>query len=599
MGDAALAHMSPPSRRPLSTSFLAVSLFAGAPFFEWCHHDHPHDDGDTGGGGDTAQGGFAEGGASEGGAAQGGAAEGGSGGGSGGQSPTVRPALAVVVDFADVGLEDWYGPGFRDVDALSDQLHDMEAHWSFLSRGLEEMRWDIVRVTLSKPLSATAYPDWVAFRDETVTLAKQQIDVADYDIDGDGVVDTLWAIATTMGTSPPYLIGGASRNQGANIFVDGQDSGSVVSHATGNFNHEVGHTRGLPDMYGDYGSLSDLTLMASSWPTPANDFAAFERVRLGWVTAEVVEHTTADLQLLDANDHDSALRIPTARPEEYFLLEYRKRPTSGFGSSMAFDVDGVAVYHVLEGSSQWVDPPLVKLEPADGTTQANLVPEHDDFAYPGNPGMTSPFVLHTYFGGDDLFRLENLRWSGSAGIAFDLVELSSGSGSAPNLVDNPSFESGTDGWTTGAWMPANATFEWGSLGANGSAHSAFMASDIPNDAEWRTTVNGLTLGRAYATCGSVRGQDVTDGVGASMSISQTFEQTAGLHGTFDFTRVCAVVSGLGSTTTVACRLGGFGSTSSGQMWCDDVSLTPLDAVFAAPSGLGPLEQEGVEPIGSP
>jgi hypothetical protein len=210
------------------------------------------------------------------------------------------------------------------------------------------------------------------------------------------------------------------------------------------------------------------------------------------------------------------------------------------------------------------------------------MPEPDDFAYPGNPDMVEPFVGRTYFGGDEVFRLENVQWTGSSSLRFDVVVAPEGMGSAPNLVDNPSFEGGTTGWTGSAYLPASASFDWASIGANGSGHSASLASDVSNDVELFTEVDGLTPGRAFYLCGYLRVEDVVDGTGATMSISQTFTQTAGLHGTSDFTRVCTVVTDLGTTTNVACRLGGFGSTSSGQMWCDDVSLTPLEPVFSAP-----------------
>jgi hypothetical protein len=490
----------------------------------------------------------------------------------------------VIVDFADASLEDWQGPGFNNETEIRTQLDAMEAHWLFLSRGLEPIQWDLIRIRLPENLSDTAYADFNAFRDAAVLLAKQQLSVADYDANGDGVIDTMWLVVSNNGTSPPYLVGGASQNQGANDFVDGQDSGSVIAGATGNFNHEVGHTRGLPDLYGTYDSLQDLTLMSSSWPLPPNDFSAYERVHLGWVVPQIVT-TTTTASLPSANTHLAAIKVPTARPEEYFLLEYRQRPQTGFGSAAPFDFNGIAVYHVLEGSNQDLDPPLVKLEPADGTTASSLTPAPTDFAYPGNPAMPCPFVLRTYFGGDPVFQLQNLAWTSDGSISFDLTILSSGIGSAPNLISNSTFESGTAGWITGGFQPQLASFTWAALGANGSAHSISVTSATANDVEWSTPVTGLTAGRNFFMCGFLRGEDITDGAGGSISISATFIQTAGLHGTFDFTRECAVVTAFAPSMDVACRLGGFGATSNGTLWCDDVTLRPLTPVFS--TGIAP------------
>jgi hypothetical protein len=489
-----------------------------------------------------------------------------------------RRAVAVIVDFADATLEDWQGPGFNTEGEVRAQLDAMEAHWLFLSRGLEPIQWDLIRIRLPENLTDTAFPGFNEFRDAAVTLAKQQLTTADYDANADGVIDTMWLVVSNNGTRPPYLVGGASQNAGANDFVDGQDSDSVIGGVTGNFNHEVGHTRGLPDLYGRYDSVQDLTLMSSSWPLPPNDFSAYERVHLGWVVPQTITASTR-ASLPSANTHLAAIKVPTARPEEYFLLEYRQRPQTGFGSAAPFNFDGIAVYHVFEGSNQDLDPPLVKLEPADGTTATTLTPAPTDFAYPGNPAMLCPFVLRTYFGGDPVFQLQNLARLPDGSIAFDLTILSSGIGSAPNLIANSTFESGTAGWITGGFQPQLATFTWAALGANGSGHSLSINAPVENDVEWSTPVSSLTAGRNLFMCGFVRGAGITGGAGGSISISGTFIQTAGLHGTFDFTRECAVVTAFASTMSVACRLGGFAATTSGSLWCDDVSLVPLTPVF--------------------
>lgn len=489
----------------------------------------------------------------------------------------------MIVDFANARLEDWPGPGFNNEQEIRTQLTAMETHWAFLSRGTESIRWDLIRVRLPENLSDTAYADFNVFRDAAVTLAKKQVNVADYDANNDGVIDTMWLVVSNNGTRPPYLIGGASQNAGANVFVDGQDSDSVIGGHTGNFNHEVGHTRGLPDIYGRYDSLQDLTVMSSSWPLPPNDFSAFERIRLGWVVPQIVTASTSAKLPLGL----AAIKVPTARPEEYFLLEYRQRPPSGFGSAAPFNFNGIAVYHVLEGSNQDLDPPLIKLEPADGTTASNLTPAPTDFAYPGNPAMPCQFVLRTYFGGDPVFELENFAWTSDGAISFDVTILSSGIGSAPNLITNSTFESGTTGWITGGFQPQLATFTWASVGANGSTHSVSVASAASNDVEWSTPVSALPLARNTFMCGYLRGANIVDGAGGSISISGTFLQTAGYHGTFDFTRACAVVTTFATNMSVACRLGGFASTSSGTLWCDDVTLFLLNRVFSTTTTLPP------------
>ena len=345
----------------------------------------------------------------------------------------IRRALAVITDFQDRHFEDFGGAGMRSEDDLSRQLRQMEDHWAFLSRGLEVIRWEILRVELPYS-SSDADPDpfdgnWVRFREAAARELLKQVQIADYDVNGDGALDVSWLVVSHGGLEITSAIGGSSRNLGVNMFVDGQASLSITSGATGNFNHEVAHLLGLPDTYGTYDTLHGLTLMSYSWPVPPHDFSAFERVRLGWVTPLQVTQTARSLWLPSAHDAMAAVVVPTGRPDEYFLLEYRRRPPSGYGSSSALEYNGLVVYHVLEGSNNFSYPPLVQLEPADGSNTYDGVLHLDDFLYPGNPALIDPddperlrpMIARSYFGSrPEIFRIENVAWR-DGGIAFDIV----------------------------------------------------------------------------------------------------------------------------------------------------------------------------------
>ena len=111
----------------------------------------------------------------------------------------IRTALAVVTDFADRRLEDYAGAGMNTVEDVSLVLRAMEAHWAWLSRGRERIRWDIIRVTLTQPCVADAFSGWVQFRDTAADLVRQQVDVADYDVQGDGTIDSAWLIVSAGG----------------------------------------------------------------------------------------------------------------------------------------------------------------------------------------------------------------------------------------------------------------------------------------------------------------------------------------------------------------------------------------------------------------
>lgn len=106
--------------------------------------------------------------------------------------------------------------------------------------------------------------------------------------------------------------------------------------------------------------------------------------------------------------------------DEYLLIEYRKRPASGYGSQNPF-FNGLAAYHILEGSSMWQDPAIVELEPADGSISHEDGLHQTDFVYPENPDLVHPMVVRSYFGDAlEVFRIENVSWR-DGGLAFDVV----------------------------------------------------------------------------------------------------------------------------------------------------------------------------------
>lgn len=504
---------------------------------------------------------------------------------------TRRRALAVITDYADTRLEDWNGPGFNSTPEVRRTLDQMEAHWEWLSHGKENMDWDIIRVTLPVNRSAGAYAGWPEFRDAVATLIRQQVDVSRYDANDDGVIDSAWVIVANQDSGFDYLIGGASSHAGVNLFVDGQASLSVVVNAYGNFNHELGHTLGLPDLYGPYDTVHYLTLMSDSWPVPPNDFTAYERSLMGWLTPRTLAPGRHTVTLRNASRHFDAVRIPTGREGEYFLIEYRKRPDSGFGSSAPFH-NGLAVYHVLENSSQWIDPPLLKLVPADGRIAAGDAPQLTDFAYPGNPDQQQPLLLRSHFGGVPVAALEDLRWEGEA-LRFDIKVLPPLPDALTHLVlrnrlQNPSFEAGKrlpEAWTPESFTP-DALFARVGFIADAGRHSARITSPTPNDARWIQSPANLVPGQAYQFCGSLRGRDIethpTALVGANVSVMGGFERSRSLAGDFDWTPACVVFQPQGTSVTLACRLGFHGSVVSGRLWCDRMTLYPLRSAFGPP-----------------
>lgn len=495
-----------------------------------------------------------------------------------------RRGLAVIADFSDTRLEDWSGDGVRNVAQLSTQLRRMEDHWAWLSGGLEDFRWDIIRVTLPTSLSPDAYPDLNTYREALAALIRQQVNVPNYDANRDGVIDSAWVIASNHGEFYGYMAGGTSLNGGVNLFVDIQNSLSLVVGATGNFNHELAHTLGVPDLYGTYDTLHYLTVMSDSWALPPQGFTAYERQALGWLRPRSIESGSRNVHLKLSKGHKGdAVRIDSVNPNEYFLIEYRRRPDSGFGSN-APAYNGLAVYHVLEGSNQWTDPPLLKLEAADGFIAAGTPPGLTDFLFIDNLSMKRPLVLKSYFGGAEVFRIDNLFWAGPEGLGFNVVVAPKG---APvNLLANPSFEQG-NGTTVASWMPdawvPTASFARDQQVTHEGRYSVSIQALTENDARWTQDLTGLVPGRSYQLCGWLKGENIVTGpgapVGANVSLLGGFVASESFSGTFDWNRACVTFQAESSTVTAACRIGFYSSTVTGRLWCDEMSLTPLNSAF--------------------
>jgi M6 family metalloprotease-like protein len=501
--------------------------------------------------------------------------------------PKLYRGIGVIADFADRKLEQFTGDGIQSPADLRAQLDQMQAHWAWLSRGREQYQWDIVRVTLPVNLTPTAYAGWWEYRDAVVSEVKKVAPLATYDGDHDGDYDALWVIVSNSGEYYDYQMGGASWNNGAHVFVDEQGSLSIQVSATGNFNHELGHLRGLPDVYGPYSTIHQLSIMADSWAVPPNDFSAFDRTKLGWASVTNVTRSTTGIVLPSANEQMSVVRIPTSREQEYFLIENRVRPASGYAST-GDPYSGLVVWHVLENSDQWQNPPLLAVVPADGVISPNENFNPQDLLYPGNPVMRNPFVARSYFGNQEVFRIRNLT-STTAGLKFD-VTLSTQT--STNLLANGGAEAGSTAptaWTTGGWKPWEGVFTWASGVAHSGSRSLMLSAPTSNDIQWEQTLSNLVAGQSYSYCGWVKGENLSSAggdIGANLSVywvdangnGQANAQGGGL-GTYDWKKICVVFSAPQSTMTFQCRIGHWGQDLTGTGYCDDLTLEGIYPAF--------------------
>lgn len=164
--------------------------------------------------------------------------------------------------------------------------------------------------------------------------------------------------------------------------------------------HEFGHLLGLPELYapsgrthegiGVWGLMGQGTWVGRGDHPPHPE--AWSKVQLGWADVETIERTRRGITLRPIEEEPRVLRVPIdpARPDEYYLLEYRRR----IGADARLPGEGLLVWHVDDGRRSFrhaqIDPKhkLLHLVEADGRGDLDLGLPHG-----GNRGdATDPWV---------------------------------------------------------------------------------------------------------------------------------------------------------------------------------------------------------------
>jgi M6 family metalloprotease-like protein len=202
---------------------------------------------------------------------------------------------------------------------------------------------------------------------EAINKADKDVNFADYDNDGDGVVDgvyviyagygeeagasanTIWAHAWSI--TPLTKDGKTVSKYSCSAELRNNSGTSITS--IGVICHEFGHVMGAPDYYdvdygtgGEYIGTGKWDIMADgSWnnngDTPAGHNPYTKISKYAWATS--TELTTAgSYSLADALTNKSFYRINSTTTNEYWLLENRQK--SGFDN--AIPGHGLLIYHV-------------------------------------------------------------------------------------------------------------------------------------------------------------------------------------------------------------------------------------------------------------
>ncbi len=274
-----------------------------------------------------------------------------------------RRALIILVQYKDIKLlkskEDFQRlfneEGYQEDGAMG-SIHD---YYQWASYGQLDLKSDIVGpYTAEHPMSYYGGNTGVGGSDknpyalfsEAINYAIKEVDLADYDADGDGYVDNIHIIYAGYGEEA-----GASSNAiwahemtFRTITVQGMkiDRYSCAPELRGNRGngisrigphcHEIGHALGAMDFYdtdyetgGNYAGTGKWDIMASgSWNNdgiaPA-DFNPYVKVyNFGWTEAKTLIPDTINVIGVSSNK-GNIYRINTGTSNDYFLLENRNQ----------------------------------------------------------------------------------------------------------------------------------------------------------------------------------------------------------------------------------------------------------------------------------
>ena len=303
----------------------------------------------------------------------------------------------------------------------------------------------------------------VAMITEALRMIEDQIDLREFDNDGDGVLDGLTVIH--QGTGQEMTGSSADIWSHSSEIIGLTIDGIAVKRYTiqpeqqreekitniGVICHEFGHNLGAPDFYdtdygqsgGTYGGTGVWDIMGGgAWngdngSQPAA-FNMWQKWQYGWITPTELTAATRISNMPSSRLGTAAYKINTTVPGEYFILENRQREGS-FGTPLPGS--GLLIYHIDENLiSQSVEQNTLNAQyPQAAYTvcaNAGTDPSSSSFSYgdvttagtpfPGSTGITafSDATLpscKSRSGRHSYFALKNITETGGT-ISFDFIK---------------------------------------------------------------------------------------------------------------------------------------------------------------------------------
>lgn len=284
-----------------------------------------------------------------------------------------RRLLMLLINYADTSpvysSEDFNaymnGEGFGGIGSFRDYY--LKNSYGALDITTTVSRW----ITLSRPKSYYGADGAVAMIAEALSSLEGEMDLRQFDNDGDGVLDGLAVIHQGAGQEAS---GSISDIWSHSSTIYNMEFGGVqvrrytiqpeILATTGGMStigvmcHEFGHNLGAPDFYdtdysssgGEFCGTGVWDLMGSgAWNGNKGDRPAginmWQKIQLGWVTPHMLTESEEIASVAPASEEPQAYRFDTTVPNEYFILENRQQ-TGEF--DVALPSHGLIIYHVSE-----------------------------------------------------------------------------------------------------------------------------------------------------------------------------------------------------------------------------------------------------------
>src|SRR5437879_2846473 len=382
------------------------------------------------------------------------------------QTTGVARIVVLLIDFTDVAHDPSHDGPYFDVrmNAAGGSAHSVGSYYQEVSRGALTVNATVIPMWFhsTHPMSDYGADSATGVDDangpiyrlvtEAVRAADATVNFAQFDTNGDGVVDHLmvvhagagqesspsnkdliwshrWAVLdadpTTPGSQPLTV-------DGVQVYGYTMESEDFV---IGTVAHEFGHDLGLPDLYDTDGSSAgagiwDIMSLGSWTGAPAGSspahMSAWSLIRLGWVTPTDV--TTAQvgtaIDAVETSGKVFRLSLP-GTTSEYFLIENRQP----IGFDAALPGSGLLIWHVDDSrtSNDQDNHRLLDLEEADEGVSGDRPtdsgdPWHDTAA--GWGPDTSP-DSHAYDGSVTGWRVRDISASAAtmtATVAHDVTK---------------------------------------------------------------------------------------------------------------------------------------------------------------------------------